>query len=129
MNISNIIDSYINWIKDNTSISQKYIENFYKITTPFLYNDNDHIVFFINQEEQKFILSDDGYFISKLEMSGLTITSNSKKEAILKTTLNGFGAKIRNQKEIYIDASIDDIGQKIHKLIQALIVADSQFIR
>ena len=127
INCQQVIDSYIKWIKDNTFTKSINNGKFCEITTPFLDVHNDHIQIYVSKENDIFTLTDDGYTISDLEMCGLTIVNSPKRESILKTTLSGFGVKIRNQKEIYIEANINDIGLKKHRLIQALLAVNDMF--
>lgn len=71
-------------------------------------------------------LSDNGYTIADLRMSGLEINT-PKRESILKTVLNGFGVKLNGNDELYIEASQQNIGQKKHYLLQAILAVNDMF--
>ena len=50
-----------------------------------------------------------------------------KRESILRTALNGFGVKINGNDELYVDATSQNIGQKKHYLLQAILAVNDMF--
>ena len=50
-----------------------------------------------------------------------------KRENILKTALNGFGVKLNGNNELYVDANANNIGQKKHYLLQAILSVNDMF--
>ena len=59
-------------------------------------------------------------------MSGFEINT-PKRESILKTALNGFGVKMNGNDELYVDANPQNIGQKKHYLLQAILAVNDMF--
>jgi len=127
MNCQKIIENYIKWIKDNTSIKSIKDGNSCEITVPFLDRHNDHLQIYVLKEGNKYKLTDDGYTIADLKMSGMEINT-PKKEKIFKTVLNGFGVKHGDNDELYIEANLNNIGQKKHYLLQAILAVNDMYV-
>lgn len=125
MECNNIIEEYLKWIKDNTIVKTIDEGKVCSISTPFLDRHNDHLDIYIVSNDGYFTLTDDGYTISDLKMSGFEINT-PKRENILKTTLSGFGVKVKDE-ELYIDADKSNIGQKKHALIQSMLAVNDMF--
>lgn len=127
MNIQVIIDNYVSWIKDNTTYKQIQNGSSYEVTTPFMDRHNDHLQIYIFKQKEEYFLTDAGYTLSDLEMSGLEINT-PKRKAVLDTTLNGFGVQINENKELCIKANLSNIGQKKHYLLQAILAVNDMYI-
>ncbi len=126
MDCKKVIDDYLKWIKDNTVVKTVEDGKVCLISTPFLDRHNDHLDIFLIKNNGSFKLSDNGYTIADLRMSGLEINT-PKRENILKTTLNGFGVKIDANDELYVDANAQNLGQKKHYLLQAILSVNDMF--
>jgi hypothetical protein len=122
-----IIDQYIKWIKDNTSIRTAKEDGFCEITTPFLDRHNDHLEIYVTKKEDKIILSDDGYILADLTASGVEINTD-RKQTIFKMALNGFGVKIGENNQLCIEANMNNVGQKKHYLLQAMLAINDMFV-
>lgn len=119
------IDLYLKWLKEN--ITTKNLENnVLEVTTPFLDRHNDYIQVYVYKNGNRIILTDDGYTINDLEMSGFEFNTNKRKE-ILNTILNGFGVKVENGQLI---AECNDNNFPIikHNLIQAILSINDMFV-
>lgn len=121
---SDFIESYINWLKSNIKVNE--IKDYTEITTPFLDNHNDHIQIYVKQDKDKFIISDDGYIIGDLLMSGCEINSQRRKE-LLNTIINSVGVKLYDD-ELFIEANFNNFAQKKHMLIQAMLSVSDMFM-
>lgn len=126
MDCQKVIDDYLKWIKDNTVVKTVKDGKACLISTPFLDRHNDHLEIFLIKNNGAFKLSDNGYTIADLRMSGLEINT-PKRENILKTTLNGFGVKMDSNDELYVDATAQNLGQKKHYLLQAILSVNDMF--
>ncbi len=126
MDFQKVIDEYLKWIKDNTVVKTIEEGNVCAVTTPFLDRHNDHIDIYVVKQGNNIKLTDDGYTIADLKMSGLEMNT-SKRESILKTTLNGFGVNLNGNDELYVEANSFNIGQKKHALIQAILTVNDMF--
>ena len=107
-------------------MTTKEINDYLEITTPFLDRHNDHMQIYVKKDGDKFVLTDDGYTINELDMSGVDITSGKRQE-ILHTMLNRFNVKLRNG-EIFVDTNISNFPQRKHSLIQAMLTVDDMFL-
>ncbi|MCM8568625.1 DUF1828 domain-containing protein [Gramella jeungdoensis] len=101
-------------------------ENVCSISTPFLDRHNDHLDIYLLKDNGNILLTDNGYTIADLRMSGMEINT-PKRENILKTALNGFGVKVNDKDELYIIANSNNIGQKKHYLLQAMLTVNDMF--
>ncbi len=122
-----IIDSYLRWIKDNTEIKSIKTDEVCEITTPFLDRHNDHLqMYVIKQSNGSFLLTDDGFIMQDLVMSGLDINT-PKRMQLFQSVLNGFGVKKDEKDHISIEANIHNIGQKKHAFVQAVLAINDMY--
>lgn len=117
------IDQYWQWLRDRTSLRQ--IGDFVEITTPYLDRHNDCFQIYVKRENGQFVLTDDGYVVEDLEMSGCKIDS-PKRQDLFKTTLNGFGVQA-NGKALEVRASPDNFALRKHSLVQAMLAINDLF--
>jgi len=125
-NFQVIIDSYIQWIRDNTSLRSVGNGSSSAIVTPFLDRHNDHVEIYATKKDGGYKLTDDGQTIKDLEMSGMEISS-PKRQKVLNTTLNGFGVKLGEDQELYVETNLSNLGQKKHFLIQAILAVNDMY--
>lgn len=121
--ISTLIDDYWAWLKDNTHVRQ--IDSWHQITTPYLDRHNDSIEVYAKSNGSSIVLTDDGYTISDLEMSGCAIDT-PKRRQLLDTILNGFGVRL-DGKELKTTATIDQFALRKHNLVQAILSVNDLF--
>lgn len=126
MDCQQVINDYLRWIKDNTIFKSIEEGKICSISTPFLDRHNDHLVIYLIKTDTTLTLSDNGYTLSDLRMSGFEINT-PKRDSILKTALNGFGVKIGNNDELFVEATNINIGQKKHYLLQAILAVNDMF--
>jgi len=119
-----LIDSYIAWLGKRIKIEE--INGICEITTPFVDHHNDYIQIYIKKENSSLILTDDGYTLRDLELSGVDLNSE-KRKLLLNSTLNGFGVK-RKQDELFVEANPRNFPQKKHNFIQAILAVGDLFI-
>lgn len=119
-----LIESYIEWLRNGLSVES--IEGACELTTPFLDRHNDHLQVYAIRRNGSVLLSDDGYILSDLRTSGLDINT-AKRRVILDTVLRGFGVRIEG-KQLVIEASARNLGQRIHSLIQAMLAVNDMFV-
>lgn len=119
-----LIDSYIEWLRKGLSVES--LDNACELTTPFLDRHNDHLQVYALRKNGHILLSDDGYILSDLRTSGLDV-STPKRKAVLETMLRGFGVRVEG-KQLVVEASQKNIGQRIHSLIQAMLAVNDMFV-
>lgn len=127
--IDNLVNKYIDFIKENMSID-KIDETSYEIETPFLDRRNDFITIYVvfdKQDKNNIVLTDNGYTLSDLELSGLEFNTKKRKQE-LQTVLNGFGVQMDKDKRLFVNATAESFAHKKHNLIQALLGVNDMFV-
>jgi len=123
-----LVDSYYKWLQKKTLFEK--MDDCIEITTPYIDRHNDYIQIYVKKSGNSFVLTDNGYTMGDLSMSGLKLDSPKRKE-LIRITLNGFGIDVRDMKngsrELYIESSIDDFPLKKHNLIQAVLAVNDMF--
>lgn len=126
MNCEIVIEEYLKWIKDNTIVKTIEEGKICTVSTPFLDRHNDHLDIYFIKDNKNILLTDNGYTIADLKMSGLEINT-PKRENILRTSLNGFGVQINSSNELFVVANKSNLGQKKHYLLQAMLAVNDMF--
>ncbi|RHX83569.1 DUF1829 domain-containing protein [Leptospira stimsonii] len=122
--IERLLAEYHSWLQEKTLI--KSVNDWFEITTPYIDRHNDYIQIYVKPYgKEKFVLSDDGYVINDLSLSGCLIDTPKRKE-LLHTVLNGLGVKL-NGSQLNVSASASDFPLKKHSLIQAMLAVDDLF--
>ncbi|PGH40629.1 MAG: hypothetical protein CRN43_01790 [Candidatus Nephrothrix sp. EaCA] len=121
-----VIDEYLKWMKDNTLVKTLEEGKIYSISTPFLDRHNDCLDIYMIKNNGSVKLTDNGYTIADLKMSGFELNT-PKRESILNSALNGFGVKMNENNELFVEAAEHNIGQKKHCLLQAILAVNDMF--
>jgi hypothetical protein len=122
---SDFIDSYYKWLKDNTS-GEKIDSNTLEITSPFLDRHNDYIQIYVIKNDDGYTLSDDGYIIADLELSGMSFNT-PKRAAELEILLNRFGVKKAPGGALSVRCQKSNFPGKKHSLLQAMLAVNDLF--
>ena len=126
LSINKLIDEYINFIKEGIK-TEKIEDNIYEIETPFLDRRNDFItIYAILDKSNKIKITDGGYTISDLKMSGMEFNTDKRKKE-LNIILNGFGLQYEKD-EIYVYTTPENFAYRKHNLIQALLNINDMFV-
>ena len=123
--IEKMLNSYILWLKDKTVLRD--LGEWSEITTPFLDRHNDQLQIYVKQENGYYVLSDDGYIINDLKVSGCDLDT-SKRKQILRTTLGGFGIHQNSDGSLTTKANKDNFGLKKNNLLQAMLAVNDMFV-
>jgi len=116
--ITHLIKNYTDWLFQKITIRE--INNFTELTLPFLDRNNDYIQIYLKEiENNQFLLTDAGYTISDLKMSGFSIESEKRKKLLLEST-KGQGIDFTDANELQVTTSSIDFPQKLNDLIQAI---------
>lgn len=122
-----IVERYVQWLQDNIkfkNIDKRTIS----IDSPFLDRHNDYLRIYIRKTgEDIYYLTDDSFTLFDLESNGFSFT-NTKKN-IFDIFVNGQGIKFNEKtQELYVESNWEDLPQKKHDLIQAMINIDDMFV-
>ena len=122
-NATQLVENYYAWLKERTQL--KNLDTAVEITTPFLDRHNDYIQIYLLNSEGGLLLSDDGYTISDLELSGCNLNTRKRME-ILHTTLNGVGGSLVDGA-VQVKASETNFLSQKHNLLQAILAVNDLF--
>ena len=121
--VQKLLDQYVAWLKDKTALRQ--IKDYVEITTPYLDRHNDHLQIYAKRENGGYLLSDDGYVVGDLRLSGCELESR-KRQDLLRLTLNGFGVQLDGDA-LSVHASRDNFALRKHNLVQAMLAVNDLF--
>ncbi|MCH8150836.1 MAG: DUF1828 domain-containing protein [Planctomycetes bacterium] len=119
-----LVEAYIEWLRSRISVAE--IRGVCEITTPFLDRHNDYLQIYVKRSNGNLVLTDDGYTIRDLALSGCDVSSPWRKQ-LLTTILNGFGVRL-NDDELRVEARTDTFPQKKHALLQAMLAVNDMFM-
>lgn len=119
-----LVNAYIEWLRERIKVDD--IKGVCEITTPFLDRHNDHLQIYVKKTDGGLVLTDDGYTISDLRLSGCEFTTEKRRQ-MLHSILNGFGVRLI-ENELVVSARPDNFPQKKHNLIQAILSINDLFV-
>jgi hypothetical protein len=119
-----LINSYLEWLKKGLSVDA--LGTACELTTPFLDRHNDQLQVYAAKKNGNIMLSDDGYILSDLRATGLEFNT-PKRQLILQSVLNGLGVHLENN-QLVVEASVSNLGQRLHSLIQAMLALNDMFV-
>ncbi len=115
-----LVNAYIEWLRQKISVEN--INGVCEITTPFLDRHNDHLQIYVKKSDNGLILTDDGYTITDLRLSGCEFTTEKRRQ-ILHSILNGFGIRLE-EDELVVEVRSDSFPQKKYDLLQAMLAVN-----
>jgi hypothetical protein len=121
--LQGLMDRYWAWLKDKTTLRE--VDDWVEITTPHLDRHNDTLQIYAQTHGAGVLLTDGGYILDDLEMSGCGIDT-PKRQAFLDMTLNGFGIR-RNGNRLEVNTSFDNFPSRKHNLLQAMLAVNDLF--
>lgn len=119
-----LIDEYLRWLREQIAVSE--LDGACEITTPFLDRHNDYLQIYVIPDGEQYILTDDGYILSDLRMSGVDLNTE-KRQRVLRTMLRGFGVEDVDGR-LQVKASTKNLAQKKHALLQAMLAVNDLFL-
>lgn len=119
-----LTDKYVKWIKDNT-VETKQDNGWTEIATPFMDRHNDGLIIYAKDDNGTIILSDDGYIIGDMEMSGINV---SRRMKTIEQFMRSYGVNITDKKELQVRATLQNFPVKQHLLLQAMMSASDMFV-
>lgn len=119
-----LIDAYVAWLRQGLAAEE--VGGTCELTTPFLDRHNDHLQIYATRQNGTIVLSDDGYILSDLRTSGLEIDT-PKRRMVLDSVLKGLGVRTENN-QLVVEASPNNIGQRLHSLVQAMLAVNDMFV-
>lgn len=121
--IQALMDEYVGWLRDKTTL--RTVGDVVEITSPYLDRHNDFLQFYAKRSNGTFVLTDDGYTLDDLRLSGCKLDSK-KRQHLLRTTLNGFGVELDGDA-LTVTALPQNFALRKHNLIQAMLAVNDMF--
>jgi hypothetical protein len=121
--IRELLEQYQRWLREKTNLRE--IGQWVEITTPYLDRHNDCLQMYAKRTDGEYVLTDDGYTLQDLELSGCRLDT-PKRRALLDVTLKGFGVHLAEGR-LEVRASRDTFALKKHNLVQAMLAVDDLF--
>lgn len=112
-----LAESYAAWIRQNIQV--KTLGESCVLTSPFVDRHRDFLQISVERTTDGLLLSDDGYVLRDLHISGLDPDTEHRKEA-LEAVLRSFGISIHDG-ELQVLATNRTFAQRKHDLIQAML--------
>ena len=112
-----LIQEYADWVKLNLTVEQQH--GLCVITSPFVDRHHDYLQIYAERSGTEILLTDDGYTLRDLKISGLEINTESRREALTQAT-HPFGVDV-DDNELKITANDRDFPQRKHDLVQAML--------
>lgn len=119
-----LLNDYTRWLRQQITVTE--LETGCEITTPFLDRHNDMLQIYLQRENGHYILSDDGYTLADLQMSGVDLSTPKRQEA-LETMLRGFGVE-QHENALRVKTQKEQLPQRKHALLQAMLAVNDLFL-
>ncbi len=119
-----LVYTYANWLKEKIKVDK--IVDICELTTPFVDRHNDYSQIYVKTIPSGMLLTDDGYIIRDLEMSGFEFNTERRKKE-LKIIVNGFGVSLHEDR-LEVETRPENFPQKKHNLLQAMLALNDLFV-
>ena len=121
--LTELLDDYWAWLRDRTAVRE--LDGWTEITSPLLDRHNDCLQILVQRDGSHLVMTDDGFTVSDLEMSGCSLDTPKRRE-LLRVALNGFGVQ-QNGNALEVRATEAEFARKKHSLLQAMLAVNDLF--
>lgn len=116
--IDTLMKHYSDWLFQNTTTRE--INNAVEITLPYLDRNNDYLQVYLKElNDGKLLLTDAGYTITDLQMTGFTLDSE-RRQILLQEAVKGNGITHTKTNELQTITTEADFPQKLNDLIDTM---------
>ena len=100
-----------------------------EVTTPYVDRNNDYTQIYIKKEIGNYKITDAGYIITDLELSGVNVLKPGRRNEILHTILYRLGLDLDEEtSEIYTRETAEDrIPLACNRLLQGMLAVNDMF--
>ena len=126
--MKSIVDRYLSWLKDNMT-EKEIAADVIEVTTPYVDRNNDYTQIYIKKGIGHYKITDAGYIITDLELSGVNVLKSGRRKEILHTILCRLGLDLdESTGEIYTrEISEDKIPLGCNRLLQGMLDVNDMF--
>ncbi len=122
--ITKLIDDYYSWFRRGV-ITKPASNGWTEIETPMLDRHNDCLSIYVKISDGNIEITDGGYILNDLDMSGFDIKTAKRKE-LIQQVANGFGVKVEDG-EIKTMANASNFAVRKHMILQSMISINDLF--
>lgn len=128
MSTAELLNEYYAWLTKNYRVN-KIDNDSDEIITPFLDSLNDNIYLYATRlGKGKIKLSDDGYTLNNLGLSGLSIDTNARKQ-LLNEILFSYGAQLEDDELVIVGSELDFPRMKLNMISLITRIEDLMFTK
>jgi hypothetical protein len=120
MSVQTITQNFRQKVCDQVRVEAEGVDR-YRVFTPFLFEDGDHLVIVLKQEDGRWVLSDEGHTFMHLtyDLDEKDLRSGSRQK-IISNALAAFSVEDRNG-ELILSINNEQFGDALYSYIQALL--------
>lgn len=123
--VAALVDAYADWLKRNT-VAEQMPGGWTEVATPFMDRHNDALAVYVKQDGDRIIISDDGFIIGDMELSGVP---TRERMADIEGLLRGYGVGVADGRELRVAATARDCPARLHLLLHAMMAASQLFTK
>lgn len=124
--IKALLNEYANFIRSEISVAK--IGEFCEITTPYLDRHNDYLQIYVKQlDDGEIFMTDDGFTISDLIASGVSIRRGSTREKAIHDIIRSFSLSLSGE-DIVTTAQPETFAMRKHLMVQAMLQISDMYI-
>jgi hypothetical protein len=128
MSVKAIMQNFRQKVCDQVRVEAEGVDR-YRVFTPFLFEDGDHIVVVLKQEDGRWVLSDEGHTFMHLtyDLDEKDLRSGGRQK-IISNALAAFSVEDRNG-ELILSINNDQYGDALYSYVQALLkISDVSYL-
>jgi len=128
MSVKAITQNFRQKVCDQVRVEAEGVDR-YRVFTPFLFEDGDHLVVVLKQEDGRWVLSDEGHTFMHLtyDLDEKDLRSGSRQK-IISNALAAFSVVDRNG-ELVLSIDDDQYGDALYSYVQALLkISDVSYL-
>ena len=124
MDIQKLLQQFMDWFQE-TTITKPCKDGFHKIAVPLVDHLNDGLEIYIREQNEQIDITDDGYIIANLEMSGVVLDEGDKREYI-NSIVRKNGLELKND-EIWAHTTADKFPVVLLVVLQTMLAIDNLY--
>lgn len=128
MSVKTITQNFRQKVCDQVRVESEGVDR-YRVFTPFLFEDGDHIVVVLKHDDGQWVLSDEGHTFMHLtyDLDDKDLRSGGRQK-IISNTLAAFSVEDRNG-ELILSINNDQYGDALYSYVQALLkISDVSYL-
>jgi len=128
MSVETITQNFRQKVCDQVRVEAEGVDR-YRVFTPFLFEDGDHLVVVLKHEDGRWVLSDEGHTFMHLtyDLDEKDLRSGGRQK-VISNALSAFSVEDRNG-ELILSINNDQYGDALYSYVQALLkISDVSYL-